>query len=401
MKTTRRSMLERLLGCGVAGGLLARPCIAAEPAKDPAHGGDGWTELTQRIAALDARGGGTLELGDGVYELDQPLRVPRAVSVTMSPNAVLRARSGFKGDAVLLKGGGSYSRFSQTAGWIRGGVIDGSGLNVTGILVEDLHRLEIADLSVLNALGRGIHLLKGGNETNLTRVRCDVDMGTRLVPGSIGVHIERTDCKVSNLHVIGYETGVRSDAGSNWFNQVHVWNWEPRQGPMKICFHCNGGNNAFSQCYADSPTEAGFYINAPNVAVMQSRVYFSRWAADNTGAGFLITARGRHGAYMGNCVFADAQHRLARAFDGDLEGACILGTSTRGVLGGFEHCIPSGSAPGYPALNLAGGVVRLQPQAAAPKADEGAVGELRWVDDATEQALWMKTSQGWKRAKLV
>ena len=399
MTTSRRNLLRHSLGLGmlaaVGGGQAQAAAAPVEVKFDDWH-----AELTKRMAALDARGGGTLELGDGVYEISQTLRVPCSVSLLMTPNASLRAKKNFQGDAVLLKGGGKYATASETAGWIRGGVIDGNRQPLTGIKVETLHRLEIADLSVLNALYKGVHLLKGGNESNLTRVRCDVDMKTHYAPGSIGVHVERTDCKFSNIHVIGYETGVRSDAGSNWFNQVHVWNWEPTQGPMKYCFHCNGGSNCFSQCYADSPTVAGFYITSAQAAVMQCRVYYSRWAPDNTGAGFLITAKGRNGAYIGNALFADKDHRLAKAFDGDLEGACILGTSTRNVVGGLENRIPSGSA-GQPSLNIVGDGLRLARQTMPPDAAAGEIGEIRWVENGASAALWLKTSTGWKKAQLT
>lgn len=389
-------------GTALAGLFGLRPPAARAGEPDPdGPKVDGWhAELTRRIAALDARGGGTLELGDGVYEIDKPLRLPRSVSLVMTPNAVIRAKPNFQGEAVLVKGGGKYAVSSATAGWIRGGVIDGNRQPLTGILVEDLHRLEIADISVLNALFKGVHLVKGGNESNLTRVRCDVDMKTPCGPGSIGVHVERTDCKFHLVHVIGYETGVRSDAGSNWFSLVHVWNWEPTQGPMKYCFHCNGGNNTFSQCYADSPTVAGFFITAPHQAVMQCRVYFSRWAPDNTGAGFLMTDKGRHGTYIGNVVFADKDHRLAKAYDGDLEGACILGASASNAVGGLENRIPSGGSAGRPALHLAGGGIRLERQTAAPQPAEGELGEVRWVDDGAASALWVKTSTGWKKSQL-
>jgi hypothetical protein len=33
---------------------------------------------------------------------------------------------------------------------------------------------------------------------------------------------------------------------------------------MLYCFYCNGSNNTFNQCYADSPTIAGFYVDQPN-----------------------------------------------------------------------------------------------------------------------------------------
>jgi len=68
---------------------------------------DDWhTELTKRIVVLEQRGGGTLELGDGVYEIGKPLRLPSSVSLVMTPNAVIRAKTGFEGDVVLIKGTG-------------------------------------------------------------------------------------------------------------------------------------------------------------------------------------------------------------------------------------------------------------------------------------------------------
>jgi hypothetical protein len=392
---TRKNLLQKLKW-GVLAGAAGNGMAHAAPQVDDWH-----AELTKRIAALAARGGGTLELGDGVYEIDKPLRIPREVSLLMTPNAVIRAKQGFEGDAVVIKGGGKYSVYSATAGWIRGGVIDANRQPLTGIRVEDLHRFEIADLSVLNALYKGIHITRGGNETNLSRVRCDVDMRTKYAPESIGVHVQRTDCKFTLIHVIGYETGVRSDAGSNWFSQIHVWNWVPTQGPMKYCFYCNGSNNKFSQCYADSPSIAGFYIARPQQSVMQCGIYYSRWADDNTGVGILIAKEGRNGTYVGNTMMADKAHRLAKAFDGDLDGSLILGTSGWGVVGGLENRIPSGSSAEHPAVNFAGSGVRLTPQAKPPSAEEGASGELRWVEDGNTSALWLKTPRGWKKADLV
>ncbi|MDR3678142.1 MAG: hypothetical protein P4N24_21855 [Acidobacteriota bacterium] len=364
---------------------------------------DDWHEqLTGQIKELEARGGGTLELADGVYEITKPLRLPVSVSLVMTPYAVIRARRGFQGDAVIVKGGGKSSKFCYHGGWIRGGVIDGNRLPLTGLRVESgVARMEIADLEVLNALHKGIHVLGSGYETNLTRVRCDVELNTRYAPQSIGIHFEKGDCKVILAHVIGYETGLRSDASSNWFTMIHVWNSDDTQGPMKYCFYCNGGNNTFNQCYADSPTIAGFYITKPHQSMVQCRVYYSRWAKDNSGAGFLITPEGKHGSYLGNVLFGNNEHRLAEAFSGELDGACILGTSSWGVVGGLENRIPSGSSVDYPPLNIVGSGVRLTPQATPPLSDQGVVGELRWVDDGTASALWVKTARGWKKSELV
>ncbi len=414
MKTTRHQMLRSALRWGIVAGLFgnkmgmlnAGQMDTGDHAGSPALPGspvdDRHAELTRRIAELEARGGGTLELADGEYEISKPLRLPLSVSLVMTPYAVIRAKPLFQGDAVVIKGGGKASKFCLHGGWIRGGVIDGNRKFLTGLRVESgVARMEIADLEVLNALYKGIHVLPGGYETNLSRVRCDVDLHTRYAPHSIGIHFEQGDCKVILAHVIGYETGLRSDGSSNRFTMIHVWNADPTQGPMNYCFYCNGGNNTFNQCYADSPTIAGFYITKPHQSILQSHVYYSRWARDNSGAGFLITPEGRSGSYLSNVLFADKEHRLANAFAGDLEGACILGTSSWGVVGGLENCVPSGSSSDHPPLNMVGSGIRLTPQATPPSPEQGVPGELRWVDDGTSSALYVKTTRGWKKSELV
>ena len=406
----RRALLQRAAGFGLVSWLFgnrwSRPCLAQSetgllPNPQISGRSDWHEELTQRIAALEKRGGGTLELSDGVYEISRPLRLPVSVSMTMTPNAVIRAKSAFQGDAVVIKGGGSKSRYTVTSGWIRGGIIDGGLQPITGLKVEGVERLEIADLEVLNATYKGIHLLRGGYERNITRVRCEVSLDAHYAPGSIGIHYEGGDNKVILAHIIGYETGLRSDDSSNWFTMIHVWNYDVVQGPMLYCFYCNGDNNTFNQCYADSPTIAGFYVNKPSQSFMQCRVFYSRWAKDNGGSGFLITPEGKDGNYIGTAIFADDQHRLAKEFDGDLEGSCILATTTLGgVDRGIENRIPSGDSAAPP-LHLAGAGFRLTRQEQQPQSQDGTLGEIRWVDNGQSSALWVKTSNGWKKSELV
>jgi len=385
--------------------------ILGSPTMDGSQVIDWNEELAKKIAALEERGGGTLELGDGVYDISKPLRLPISVSLVMTPNAVIRAKSGFEGDAVIIKGGGKRSLFSETAGWIRGGIIDGGRQPLTGLKVEAVERMEIADLVVYNALYKGIHLTKGGYEKNVTRVRCDVDMKTHSAPGSKGIHFGTGDSTIVEAVVIGYETGVRSDGQINWFSMVHVWNWDPTQGPSLYNFYCNGFENTYSQCYADSFGIAGFYMAQSNQSISNCRVKYSEFAKDNSGAGFMITPDGKHGNYIGNSIFGSKGHRLAKAFDGDLEGSTIIGNNTWDVVGGFENRIPSGessyvepdsgkSSFNHPPLNLAGTGFRLTQQTKAPNDNEGDLGEVRWVDDGKASALWVKTTKGWMKSQL-
>src|ERR1035438_3370598 len=195
----RRTIIQKGAGFGFLGGVIGngRTVFCADQPNDHRFEGsrsddkspvaDWHLELTRRIAALEARGGGTLELGDGVYQISKPLRLANSVSLLMTPNAVIRARPAFDGDAVIIKDCGRKSVFTDTSGWIRGGVIDGGLQPLTGLRVEAVERLEIADLEVKNATYKGIHLLAGGYERNITRVRCDVDLNAHYAPKSVGI----------------------------------------------------------------------------------------------------------------------------------------------------------------------------------------------------------------------
>ena len=230
-------------------------------------------ELTQKIAELERQGGGTLDLPDGIHGIDRPLRLPRIVSLRMTPHAIIRVLPGFKGEAVVVKAAVDGEReMHEPSGWIRGGVIDGGKLPVTGLLIDGCSRLEISELEVRNAALKGIHT-RGRYEVNLHNIRCNVDLDVKCPAGSIGLHLETGDSIVHTAMVIGYEVGVRSDIGSCDFNGVHVWNYDPTHGPMNYCFICNGTGDTYCQCYADSPKIAGFHVCKPFQRIVASRVF--------------------------------------------------------------------------------------------------------------------------------
>ena len=364
-----------------------------------AHG-----DLTRHIAELERNGGGTLDLADGVYGVGRTLRLPRTVSLRMSPHGVIQALPGFEGEAVILKAAGDRDReLHKRSGWIRGGVIDGGKLPVTGLKIEGGARLEVSELEVHNAMHKGIHV-NGWYEVNVHNIRCNVDLDVRCGPGSIGLHYENADSVAHTVMIVGYEVGVRSDGGSNDFNGIHVWNYDPTQGPMNYCFYCNGTGDTYVQCYADSPCIAGFYVCKPFQRILASRTFYSRFQADRAGTGVFITPEGHSGTYMGNFYFATAERTLAKAYDGHLEDATILGdVYPRGVVHGGKQCrLPSqsGGLNEYPPVHVAGPSLRLDASASTPGPDDGAVGDLAWTDEPGKEAIFIKTSRGWMRAPL-
>jgi len=288
-------------------------------------------------AALTAAGGGTLRAGDGVYGLRRTLELPAGVSLEMSPGAVLRALEGFEGEALVqTRPGETYEDQS-----IRGGTLDAACQPLVGLRICKGRRVLVAELLVRDALAKGIHVGSEGHyEVNLSDVRCRVREGVRAAAGSIGVHYDRCgDSLVRGVVVIGYETCFRSDSSSNDFQQVHVWNHKDNC-PLVTCFHCNGWNDSYVQCYADSPINGGeegygFLVTRPFNRIMACRVYCNAYATPGTVVGVQIAPGGTHGTYLGNHFMAREGHEMKLAFGGTLEGAYVAGNSyTPTVLGG-------------------------------------------------------------------
>lgn len=293
-----------------------------------------------------------LHLAAGIYAISRTLELPTAVSLHLEPGAVIRALPGFAGDAVLRKQRGEFGVHAWN-GRISGGLIDGGKQNLTGIHVPGACRLDIADIEIVDCLRKGIYIglpaseKTWGYEVNVRGVRCAIDMNTAHAAGSIGLHYEQiTDSYVSQVVIIGYETGVAAESSSNDFSQVHVWS-VTAHGPLKRNFYCNGWGDSYNQCYADAPFDEGrecygFLVNKPFNRFTNCRIYSNAFTIDNTVVGFRLEAGGTHGSYLNNLFMAGNERRIKAAFAGNLEAATILGNCyDPAILAGRENRIPS------------------------------------------------------------
>lgn len=296
--------------------------------------GDGMTDDSksfQRVTGyLGSRGGGTLLVPDGAFVISRTVELPSRVSLQMTPGATIKASARFDGEAVVQTVTADEPYEDQR---ILGGTIDGSGLNVIGLRVHHACRALIGDLLVKNALRKGIHIGVGkGYEVNVRNVWCRVEAGVKASAGSIGLHYDSFgDSLVTGVVIIGYETCLRSDSYSNDFHLVHVWNHQDNC-PLVTCFYCNGWNDSYSQCYADSPINGdqpgyGFYVARPNTRIMGCRVFCNSYATAERVTGVFIADGATGGCYVGNHFMANEGHEMRMAFDGNLEGAYIAGNS--------------------------------------------------------------------------
>jgi len=322
--------------------------------KDLGLVGDGKTDNSPCFESLFARPAATgvngLQLPAGAYLVSRTIELPTAVSLHLEPGACIRAMPGFQGDAVLRKQAGKIGVHAWN-GRIGGGLIDGNRQNVIGIHVPGACRMDVCDIEIVDCLQKGIYIgspeKTWGYEVNVRSVRCAIDLETAHSPGSIGLHYEKiTDSYVSQVVIIGYETGVATESSSNDFSQVHVWS-VTAHGPLKRNFYCNGWGDSYNQCYADAPFDegrecCGFLVNKPFNRFTNCRVYCNNYTFDNTVVGFQLTDAGTHGSYLNNLFTAGPERRIKAAFAGNLEAATMIGnTYDPNVIGGRENRIPS------------------------------------------------------------
>ena len=333
----------------------------------PRFAADGVTDNTPAFAAvladLTRQPDATLDLTDGVYAISDTLELPTRVSLRMAPGARILALPGFRGTAVVRKARGTKSEHVYS-GRIAGGIVDGGGQAVMGVHVPCACRMDVSDVEVVDCTVRGIMIgdaeQGGWYEVNVSRVRCSVNKPLRHAPGSIGLqYLHCTDSLINMVVIIGYETGVWSQSGSNDFSQVHVWN-HTENGPLQNCFVCRSWNDSWNQCYADSPFNGGqpcngFLVDAPFNRFTACRVYNNTMTIPDTVTGFLITERGTHGTYIGNHFTAHDGHALKDAFAGPMEAGTFIGnTYNPQVHGGLVNRIPSaeGGLSPVPALRI-------------------------------------------------
>ncbi|MBS3764075.1 MAG: hypothetical protein KGZ25_12320, partial [Planctomycetes bacterium] len=274
--------------------------------------GDGKSDnadaFERAVSSLQRTRYGTIHVPDGVFEVSRPIRLGHSMSLNMAPSARILASQDFEGPAVVLKGEdgkpddlGDDHSYHDYGGQICGGVIDAGGNEILGISIPWGCRYSIHDIEVHNARAGGIHLgEEGWYEATLRSVRIALDFDCPHMPGSVGLKIERvSDSHVSQVLVIGYETGVHATASSTGFHQVHVWNGPNR--PLKCAFNAAGWHDMYSQCQADAYDGTAFYVNAPFQRFIGNFMQtHDRYSTPDELVGFEIGPAGTHCTYLGN-----------------------------------------------------------------------------------------------------
>lgn len=222
--------------------------------------------LVDAAARLDENP--VVDVPAGVYALTRPLVVTNDVSLSLHPQAVLRAATNM--DCLVIWDGAWKKSLENCPRrqnrFVSGGQLDGAGL-ASCLLLTNCWHVTVRDVTFLNGRSYGLRTCVG-NEVfgnNLT-------FRTRLpgLCGNTALRVETSDCHFTDVVAVNYTTGVYADWGSGRYTRCHVWNGKLSATPDEkglvplaetVAFHVRGGGTILRDCYADS-ARVGFLIDS-------------------------------------------------------------------------------------------------------------------------------------------
>ncbi|SMD83603.1 hypothetical protein BACERE00185_01289 [Bacillus mobilis] len=277
--------------------------------------------------------GKTAIISAGLYKISTTLILPAGVSLTMHPNAVLKAVSVLP--TVLETPLNDY----HFNGVISGGMIDCNDLADTGLWLRYAKQFYLEKVIVENSLKKSFKFGDLNSEKNSYGVYANGIQSHRpsgkMAPiDSIGMHVENcTDNKFFDVLMIGNKTGMLLKSSNNEIVSAHNWNY-PSNGTMDIGFVVEGKGNTFTNCYADTPNTYGFHIKDYNNTLIGCKVFVnnSDLGTDNKVIGIYVDEKGDYSSFIGCFFFGqDGTHRIARDIDGNLKNCVILGSQQSNV----------------------------------------------------------------------
>lgn len=250
--------------------------------------------LTALIATLRTRFTATgkhqtLYFPFGTYLISGSIQLIQGVSMHMENNVVIKAHSTWVNtnlagtialDALIITDPNT-ARYAEHQFVTGRGFLDCASLANNALKIVRARKCSFMNFHVLRPLKEGILVIDNGVSTSYECRLMNLYLSmmffnasgqeTNVVNNadSIAISMTRaTDFHVQDVLIMGFRVGTRTYAGSgaNFFSLVHVWN-RPQNGFLTHCFWIEGQTEFYTQCYADSPTNAigsdsyGFYIN--------------------------------------------------------------------------------------------------------------------------------------------
>jgi hypothetical protein len=291
-------------------------------------------------AAAAFSSGGTVYVPAGQFLLASHIIIPYNVNLVMDPGAQLIASSAM--DAVLIVGPTVAVNLPGTN--MVGGVINCNALAANGVYVRSCRHFTIKDTYVKYPTTNGFLIGditdfpvhgSGGFECYLENVH--VYAATTAAGAGVYCTGAITDNRVDTAVIVGCATGVRTDTGACWFTDIHAYGGAPASAnPMAVCFYDNSQFSTWTNCYADSPTEYGWYIAAAasNTKLVGNTVFNNSDGSDNVIAGVYCANTTPVITILGMAFEAGPSQRIAQdiANVSSFAGSTIAGLTWQNVV---------------------------------------------------------------------
>lgn len=335
----------------------------------------------------------TVFFPSGTYLITSPISIYPQASATDRPVHLIASRG------VVIKANAAISSIFhkntttqfQIQTIIEGFDLNGNMLADTAISIEVGNFITIRDVQTFNTLLSCIDLGSGGGqvyECKIDRVRCIGQDSTQgynaaLRPDKgIVLGANATDNVITDTIVKNCKTyGVHISGSSNFFRGVHVYGFPEATYSIDYHFYVNAGSgHFFSQCYADGPYVAGYFIGS-RCSVVNS---FVLWNASNPP----VNARGYEAptgitayTFTGNICSASLAVTLASTNRDFLltsvNGVCVANQSNIDTRGGtnnttnrFTNAVIFSSTVNTPAIKITGVVTKIATYAPNANTDE-------------------------------
>jgi len=285
--------------------------------------GDGATDDTAAIAAAAKSCGarhGILSLPrtQAAYTTSRTLELPADCDLEI--DGVLKATAPM--EAVVTVGADGTAYRHRIFGL---GTIDSGNRAKRHISLANYGHFEITGITMLNGASiAGIDIgpdgSKGGYEAYIHDINLFVPTGVASVPGNAGIWAHKgTDSSVSNIAIVGWDTGVRNNIHNNQpFANIHVWGFGPNPGWKNIsnlpsvCFDDVAGDAQWTGDECDTPAQIGLRAHGYNDQITGFSCYNNEtWGTDNVVNCIQFDLPKPYSSVMNSTFQGKKSHRLA------------------------------------------------------------------------------------------
>ncbi len=362
-----------------------------------------WASVVSRLGTATSAIQKWIIIPAGVWNVSEPLIIPRYTSVYFVQGALLKATSSFapivsNGKTVdsVLSGPTDSSVGYWEYGQIHNAFIDANRIAKSCIELWRYRFIRIINPTLWNGLRHGV---KVNSVTESTSYELTLGGGSiynerssLLSPiqiGYAGLELSKTtDCTIFDLSISGYNYGVHEDnlCGANYYNTVHVWN-RPTQGSLHRAFFFESSSGEAYGLYADTPVARsvstptlvdltqdayGFYIDGSGWTLTNCKIYVGgaldgngyAYGGDNQCTGVYLTSNAGSTYIDGMSWVGSSNARIKVALGGPNAGAatnlaprytnCTSGTRATTLQRNIQFKSQGGPSLSFVATDYAG-----------------------------------------------